>query len=167
MLKNMPLSVGDLYTYQIDWGALVKGKKGVKVEIDRDGDGAPDEVFDVGASVDDTVPPTTTHQRINHTIHLNADDGMGVGVSSITWSLNGRSWKKSSGAKAQIPLVFGENNLRFFATDYLGNTENTQSITVVVNDPVPIPTISLWGLLILILTLPGIAGIAIRMRAAG
>ena len=153
-LKNVPLLLGEVYTYSIDWQAVRRGEKGVQVEIDREGDGTPEEVFTVGASVDDTVPPTTTHKRYGGTIYLNADDGEGVGVSAVAVSLNGDSWKKVSGVRAQVTLGVGENHLRFYATDHLGNTEAVQSLTVYVqgSDPTPIPAITPWGFVILFLT---------------
>nr|WP_141657511.1 hypothetical protein [Thiocapsa sp. KS1] len=168
-LTNVPLSLGEVYTYSVDWEAVRRGERGVRVEIDRDGDGTPEEVFTVGATVDDTAPPTTTHNRRGGTVYLDADDGEGVGVSSISVSLNGEAWKKVSGVGTQVLLRVGENHLRFYATDHLGNTEAEQSLTVHLQetDIVSIPTTSPWGLVVLILTLPGIAGIAFRIRAKG
>ena len=45
---DIPTSTDAIYEYTIDWQALSQGEKGVTVQVDLDGDGAPEQTFTSG-----------------------------------------------------------------------------------------------------------------------
>lgn len=67
------------------------------------------------------------------------------GAASITYSLNGgASWTTQAGNSVTIPgtnLAAGVNNLKFYATDNAGNTENIPSnpVEAIIDDQPPAP----------------------------
>jgi len=81
--------------------------------------------------------------KSSNSVILNGSDTNGV--ASIIYSLdNGASWITQAGSSATIPgtdLADGANNLKFYATDNAGNTENIPSdpTEVIIDDQAPDP----------------------------
>jgi hypothetical protein len=50
VLSNIPLSLGEIHTFQVDWQTIAQGGLGVSIAIDRKGDGQQIDRFTVGAT---------------------------------------------------------------------------------------------------------------------
>jgi hypothetical protein len=74
---------------------------------------------------------------------LVADDGDGIGVASITYRVDGGLPTTVSGAAASVPVATdGMHTIAYAATDLLGHTEATQSVSVGVDTLAPATTAS-------------------------
>ena len=73
--SGLPVSVGEVHEYTIDWDALARGEKGVTVYVDSDGDGEFDRTFTTGSELagDEFILKTETIVKIDpETLNLKA-----------------------------------------------------------------------------------------------
>ncbi|MBN2228585.1 MAG: hypothetical protein JW779_03255 [Candidatus Thorarchaeota archaeon] len=73
-------------------------------------------------------------------ISLAANDGLGVGVDSIFYCINGGGWETYSGSFT----VLGPDDtylIEYYSIDYLGNTEDVLSIVINLDNSAPISSL--------------------------
>jgi len=94
----------------------------------------------------DDAAPTTTASGVDPgswhatpvAVTLTADDGDGIGVESIVYRVDGGSPATVPGASAVVFVASdGMHTVSFAATDKLGHTETTKSVTVGVDTTAP------------------------------
>ena len=147
-LQNVPLALGEVYTYQVDWDALSQGQKGVTITIDKNGDGSVVDTVVIGPTVDGAQPPTTSavitgssgHNgwyTSNVTVALNAIGGTGVGAKSTQYSLDGGPWQLYAGGSPIVIHDEGRHTLQFFSTDFFDNRESLKTVTVNIDKTSP------------------------------
>jgi hypothetical protein len=97
----------------------------------------------------DNAAPTTTVSGVDPgtwygqaaTVKLTADDGEGIGVGSITYRVGSGVPTTVAGATADVVVAAdGMHTVSFAATDMLGHTEATKSVTVGVDTTAPATT---------------------------
>jgi hypothetical protein len=125
---------------------LAKGGRGVLIERDRFGDGSVVDSFRVGATLQDTTPPTTTPQVVGNmgalgryngqvAVTFAADDADGVGVEATYYALDDGPWVQY---RSGVPLVIsagGTHRIDYYSVDFFGNTEATQQLVLRINYP--------------------------------
>ena len=67
-----------------------------------------------------------------------ADDGQGSGVASVDYALNGGAWITTTSDAVDLTLTEGVHALTLRATDRVGNTGATSTVTVRVDQTAPI-----------------------------
>ena len=153
-LHGVPLGLGEIYTYQVDWDKIGRGEKGVTIQIDKTGDGIIDSTTQVGAFTDDTVAPTTTPtvtgpQGTNGwyvgttTVTLLAQDNPGgVGVDKTFYSLDDGAFATYVASSSISIGADGVHTLQFYSTDFFGNQEATSTLVIKIDHTPPEATIA-------------------------
>lgn len=149
-------------TYLVDWDAVAAGQDGVALQINP-GDGTPTHTVHVGSNFSDTTAPTTTPiisgtpgknnwYSSNVIISLNAvDNDGGVGVEKIKYSLNNDIWQDYVSTSPITISTEDVHTLQFYAVDYFGNQEATNTISLSIDKTPPsismstIPTSTILG----------------------
>jgi len=73
---------------------------------------------------------------------LSADDGEGIGLQNITYSIDGGAWTLYSGSFTLGALAEGLHTIEYFATDINGNEESINSEDVYLDVTAPSSTIA-------------------------
>lgn len=153
-LQNIPLALGETYTYQVDWDAIARNEKGVQVSIDHKGDGTNVDTFFVSANLNDTLPPVSTASAsgINGLngwytsdvgVTLTASDGDGAGVKSTYFSLdNGSTWQLYDNYSDIHFTDEGTHTVQYYSIDFLGYQEAVQTLTIKIDKTAPEARIS-------------------------
>jgi hypothetical protein len=147
-LHNIPLALGEVYNYQVNWDAIARGEKGVSVAIDRKGDGNDVETFTVGANVNDTQAPQTTPTIVGTsgqngwyisdvTVSFSASDGSGVGVKSTSYSLDNGPWQTYDSVSPFVITTEGTHTIQYYSTDFFGNKEGTRTLALKIDKTAP------------------------------
>lgn len=148
-LYNVPLAVGEVYTYQVDWNALAQGENGVTIQIDKNGDGVTDDTIQAGAVVSDAIAPVTTSSisstpgtnnwyTSDATVSLTAiDNDGGVGVEKTTYSLDGGDWQTYATTTPVVISADGVHSLQYYSVDYFGNIEATSTLDFKIDATAP------------------------------
>lgn len=148
LASEIPIKLGEVYSYQVDFKALSRGEKGVTVKVDENGDGIFDYQFTASSILEDKTPPTT-HISPAGTSGMNGwytsdvtvtliaeDNDGGVGVRRTEYSLNnGVTWQTYA-----VPLIItqeGVSTLLYRSIDFLGNLESTHTQTVKIDKTPP------------------------------
>ena len=147
-LHNVPLALGEIYTFQVAWDAIARGEKGLSIKIDRKGDGTDVDTITVSANVNDTQPPVTSH-AINGTsglngwytsdvtVSLSGTDGSGVGVKATSYSLDNGPWQTYNSVSSVVIATEGIHTLQYYSTDFFGNKEETRTLTLKIDKTAP------------------------------
>ncbi|MFA5997297.1 MAG: hypothetical protein WC791_02285 [Candidatus Paceibacterota bacterium] len=147
---NIPLKLGEIYTYKVDSDALSRGERGVTVLVDENGDGTPEQTIQVGNNFSDTVAPMTTSVISGSlgvdywytsptSVALTAVDNIdGVGVEKTMYSLdNGVTWNTYSTSTPLVIATEGTSTLKYYSVDYFGNTEATSTLDFKIDTTAP------------------------------
>lgn len=144
--SGVPISKQELHRIVVDWEELAAGGRGVTMERDRFGDGTVVDSFTIGATLEDSTPPTTTPQVVGNmgalgryngavTVTVAANDGDGVGVQATHYALDDGPWVQY---RSGVPLVIstgGTHRIEYYSVDFFGNTEATQEVVLRINYP--------------------------------
>lgn len=121
---HLPIAENEIHQYQIDWDALNKGEKGVKLNIDYEGDGVIDQIINSDAELHDIEPPQITANvseeyllNSQFQIQFSATDKVS-GIASVEATLNGIAVNNGQNV---ILTKLGLNTLKIIATDNDGN----------------------------------------------
>jgi parallel beta-helix repeat protein len=134
---NIPIGVGVVHKFSVNWTALKEGKSAVQVQVDWNGDGTPDNVFwsddeltstEFLEGIGDSVPPVTADDydglwhNSDFTVTLAATDSSGI--SETFYRINGGSVQSVSiDGQPQITSESGTITLEYWSVDGVGNEE--------------------------------------------
>lgn len=146
--SNIPTDTNVVHQFSIDWDALVNGEKGVMLKIDSNGDGITEDTVQIGATLNDTLAPTTTPtisgtQGKNNwytsgvAVTLTANDGNGIGVKSIKYLLDNSNWQTYTNTSSILITTEGNHTLQYFSTDFFGHQEATTTLTIKIDKTPP------------------------------
>lgn len=154
---EIPVSVGEVHQYAIDWTALSQDREGVIVQVDSNGDGVFEHTFTSDSELTqteyviatDNTPPETQlnigepRLVVNGITYLTSatpteliaeDDLAGSGVASTAYRIHNASydsgWKTYTHPFLLIGLSDGVYHIDYNSTDYAGNVELTHTIQV-------------------------------------
>ncbi|MEK7162804.1 MAG: LamG-like jellyroll fold domain-containing protein [Patescibacteria group bacterium] len=122
---NLPITEGEIHQYRIDWDALNRGERGVKLNIDYEGDGVIDQTIDSDAELHDIEPPQINVSPIAGEYLLNsqlqiqfsATDKIS-GIAGVEALLND---VVVNNGQIVVLTKLGLNVLKITAVDYDGN----------------------------------------------
>ncbi|MBP9759784.1 MAG: hypothetical protein KBD24_00255 [Candidatus Pacebacteria bacterium] len=158
VFDKLSLLKGEVHQYAIDWQALEdKEATPIELSIDKDGDGTPEQVVDIGTSYSDTIAPTTTPTFTGTlitpdtylgttTLTLTTEDNEGgVGVEKTEYSFDGETWHEYT-TPVEVTEE-GTHTISYRSTDWFGNVEETKSVTftIIMDDTPPVTTLSTAG----------------------
>jgi|GEM_PF-2417837 len=136
--NNIPISQNEIHEYQINWNKLEKGERGVKLNIDYDGNGIIDQTIISDADLHDIEPPKIIMSDVNSEYLLNsqlqiqfsATDKIS-GIASVEATLNDKAVDNNQIITLVKP---GINTLKITAADNDGNVSMlTKTFNVVYN----------------------------------
>jgi len=141
---DIPIQVGAVYSFQIDWDVLSQGEKGVTLQIDSDGDG----VFEQTIKADATLQPPTAD--INGPYEGNEGSPIFFDASNSSdpdgeiilyeWDFDGDGIYDVASASSTMARAWGDDyqgEITLRVTDDEGLT-NIAATTVNVNNVAPI-----------------------------
>ena len=122
---NLSITEGEIHQYRIDWDALNRGERGVKLNIDYEGDGVIDQTIDSDAELHDIEPPQINVSPIAGEYLLNsqlqiqfsATDKIS-GIAGVEALLND---VVVNNGQIVVLTKLGLNVLKITAVDYDGN----------------------------------------------
>jgi hypothetical protein len=168
--SQIPITNGSIHLYNINWDAIYVGEEGVTVNIDADSDGVFEHTFTSDGELTqseyiiatDNTPPETlifigypkfvvddiTYLTSATSISLIAVDNVdGSGVALTGYKIHNGSydsgWINYTQSFYLIGLSDGVYYIDFNSTDYAGNVEPTNTITVILDNTPPKTTITI------------------------
>ena len=145
---DIPITLGEIHEYIIDWEALDRGERGATIKVDKEGDGVFDYQFQSSALLQDKIAPVTDINISGQAgandwylsdvqVSLTAQDNEGgVGVLKTEYSLdNGISWNIY-----QNPFFVSKEGAGFIlyrSQDFLGNLEDTKNVEIKIDKTPP------------------------------
>jgi len=167
---DIPTSITSIHQYTIDWAALSQGEEGVTVQVDSDGDGVFEHTFTSDSELTqseyviatDDVPPQTWHNigepkfvvtgatylTSATPLELIAEDNLGgSGVASTAYRIYNASydsgWITYTEPFYLTGLSDGTYQIDYNSTDYAGNVELTNTVTVFLDNTPPTTTLTI------------------------
>ena len=165
---DIPTSLGATHQYAIDWAALSPGEEGVTVQVDSDGDGSFEHTFASDSELTlseyvigtDGTPPETwlnigepkfvvnglPYLTSATPIELLAEDDLGgSGVASTAYRIYNATydsgWTMYTPPFYIIGLSEGAYQIDYNSTDYAGNVELSNTVTVILDNNGPSVTV--------------------------
>jgi hypothetical protein len=167
---RIPTSQGVLHQYTVNWDAFSQGEEGVTVMVDSDGDGVFEHTFISDSELTqneyviatDDIPPQTwlnigepkivvngiTYLTSATPIELIAEDNPGgSGVASTAYRIYNTSydsgWITYTEPFYLTELSDGTYQIDYNSTDYAGNVESTNTITVFLDNTPPTTSLTI------------------------
>jgi parallel beta-helix repeat protein len=170
---NIPIINNATHQYLVDWDALSMGGKGVTVKVDSDGDGVFEHTFTSDneltqdeyliATSDETPPQTqlsisepkfivnnVTYLTSATLIELIAEDNPGgSGVASTAYRIYNASYDSGWITYTEpfyltvLRLSDGPYQIDYNSTDYAGNVESTNTVTVFLDNTPPTTSLTI------------------------
>jgi hypothetical protein len=167
---SIPTSQNVLHQYAVDWDSLSLGEEGVTVQVDSDGDGVFEHTFTSDSELTqreyviatDDVPPETWHNIgepkfvVNGVtcltsatpLELIAEDNLGgSGVASTAYRIHNASydsgWITYTEPFYLTGLSDGPYQIDYNSTDYSGNVESTNMVTVFLDNTPPTTSLTI------------------------
>ena len=167
---SIPTSQNVLHQYAVDWDSLSLGEEGITVQVDSDGDGVFEHTFTSDSELTqreyviatDDVPPKTqlsvgepkfvvngaTCLTSATPLELIAEDNLGgSGVASTAYRIYNASydsgWITYTEPFYLTGLSDGAYQIDYNSTDYAGNVELTNTVTVFLDNTPPTTSLTI------------------------